>query len=121
MAAQRRVHQPDACIVTTSEAALKSVRCGGFFCATRTVDWLIAPTAAIHIDRFGPNRISDAKSITNDADTVARSSMVGRLSFSADEPMVATARPASTTSWPASGRRDNSTSSAMPVATTVPT
>ena len=100
---------------------MKSVRCGGFFCATRTVDWQIAPTIAIHIDRFGPNRISAAKSITNAADTVARSPTVGRSSFSADEAMVAAARPASTTNWPVSGGRDNSSSSATPVAITIPT
>src|SRR5213083_2230067 len=86
--------QPAAFTVSTSDAMLKSVRCGADRVFVRNVHWLHALVAATIIVSFGPSMSRAATSTAYDTDIVEPLVDSGRLTFSAeasDEQPISTA------------------------------
>src|SRR5262249_10571218 len=75
---------PTAFTVSTSDAMLKSVRCGGVRDSVRNVHWLHALAPATSIVSSAPSRSSAAKSTAYDTDIVDPLLASGRLTLNAE-------------------------------------
>src|SRR5262249_56948699 len=90
---------PTAFTVSTSDAMLKSVRCGGVRDSVRNVHWLHALAAATSIVSSAPSSSRAAKSTAYDTDIVDPLLASGRLTLNAEAREESRSSAANTGSW----------------------